>query len=315
MALSDVFVGDFSAAEHKAWRRSRGHLKMQRSRYATLRRVFETGVPAHQDHRESGKDNTPKVSIGRTVNHMNSYQPLFYPESKFGGFTDIDGTVAFYSRVNALLQQSFAVVDFGCGRGEHQEDPVAFRRNLVCLKGKVSRVYGTDVDQVGQTNPSIDEFRPLAPSGPWPFDDRSVNMVVCDWVMEHLPDPSAFFDEARRVLVPGGYICIRTLNIHSYVGVASRLIPNKLHSKVLAKVQDGRKEEDVFPTLYRCNTISTVRKQFKIRNFRAVVYGYEAEPSYLSFAKLAYALGVLNQKFAPGFLRPAILAFGQTPIN
>jgi len=26
-----------------------------------------------------------------------------YPESRFGGFSDIDGTVTFYSRVNALL--------------------------------------------------------------------------------------------------------------------------------------------------------------------------------------------------------------------
>ena len=44
---------------------------------------------------------------------------------------------------------------------------------------------------------------------------------------------------------------------------------------------------------------------------RAVVYGYEAEPSYLHFSKLSYGLGVLHQKFAPGFLRPAIFAFGQ----
>jgi len=27
----------------------------------------------------------------------------FYPESRFGGFTQIDGTVAFYSRVQALV--------------------------------------------------------------------------------------------------------------------------------------------------------------------------------------------------------------------
>jgi hypothetical protein len=45
--------------------------------------------------------------------------------------------------------------------------------------------------------------------------------------------------------------------------------------------------------------------------FEHVVYGYEAEPSYLSFSKFAYALGVLHQKLAPGFLRPAIFAFGR----
>jgi hypothetical protein len=50
-------------------------------------------------------------------------------------------------------------------------------------------------------------------------------------------------------------------------------------------------------------------------HFRAVVYGYEAEPSYLSFAKLAYAIGVVHQKFVPGFLRLAIFAFGQSQID
>ena len=27
----------------------------------------------------------------------------FYPESRFGGFTDIDGTIAFYTRVHSQL--------------------------------------------------------------------------------------------------------------------------------------------------------------------------------------------------------------------
>ena len=42
-----------------------------------------------------------------------------------------------------------------------------------------------------------------------------------------------------------------------------------------------------------------------------VVYGHEAEPSYLSFSRIADFLGVLHQRFAPGFMRPSILAFGK----
>jgi SAM-dependent methyltransferase len=246
---------------------------------------------------------------------MHMYQALFYPELSFGGFTDIDGTVAFYSRVNALLQSSFVVVDFGCGRGSHRHDPVMFRRSLRCLKGKVSRIIGVDVDEVERTNSSIDEFRSLVPDCPWPFGDRSVDVVICDSVIEHLPDPSAFFHEAKRVLVGGGYLCIRTPNVHSYVGIASRLVPNRYHRTVLSRVQTGREEDDVFPTLYRCNTISALRHLLANSRFRAVVYGYEAEPSYLHFAKLAYAIGVFHQKFAPGFLRPAIFAFRQSQIS
>jgi len=45
--------------------------------------------------------------------------------------------------------------------------------------------------------------------------------------------------------------------------------------------------------------------------FECVVYGYEAEPSYLSFSKIAYFWGVLHQKVSPGFMKPVIFAFGK----
>ena len=35
----------------------------------------------------------------------------FYPESRFGGFTDLGGTVAFYLRVNALAASKDVVLE------------------------------------------------------------------------------------------------------------------------------------------------------------------------------------------------------------
>lgn len=88
-----------------------------------------------------------------------SDQERFYPEAKFGGFTDIDGTVAFYNRINALLEPSFVVLDVGCGRGAFNEDLVPLRRDLRILKGKVAKVIGIDVDRDAADNPSLDDFR------------------------------------------------------------------------------------------------------------------------------------------------------------
>src|SRR5262245_37494020 len=180
---------------------------------------------------------------------MDSKQ-TFYPESRFGGFTDIDGTVAFYNRINALIEPRFVVLDVGCGRGAYGEDRVALRRNLRILKGKAAKVIGIDVDAAGASNPFLDEFRRLE-GARWPLDDRSVDLIVCDSVLEHIPDPEAFFSEISRIIRPGGYLCLRTPNSLSYVAVVSKVIPNRYHSKVLTKVQDSRKEEDVFPTYYR----------------------------------------------------------------
>jgi SAM-dependent methyltransferase len=241
----------------------------------------------------------------------NPYQSKFYPETNFGGFTDVDGTILFYSRVNALLKPEFRVVDFGCGRGAHGEDDIPFRRTLRTLRGKVARVIGIDVDPAGTENTSLDEFHLLRQDGTWPLDSESVDLIVCDNVMEHLPDPELFFSEASRVLRREGYVLIRTPNRLGYVGVISSLVPNRMHAKLVSNVQDQRKAQDVFPTLYRCNTVFALRRALRKHGFQCTVYGFEAEPSYLKFSKLAYGLGVIHQKLAPKFMRLAIFAFGQ----
>ena len=235
---------------------------------------------------------------------------IFYPETQFGGFTDIDGTVAFFNRVNSLLEPSFAVLDVGCGRGAYAEDPVPLRKNLRIMKGKVSKVIGIDVDQGAQDNPFLDEFY-LIQGNSWPVNDNSIDLTICDNVLEHIDHPNAFLAEVRRVLKHGGLLCIRTQNRWSYVALAATLIPNKYHAAVTSVVQDGRKEEDVFPTVYKCNSMKKLRHFMNKYGFECVVYGYEAEPSYLSFSKIAYFMGVLHQRFAPGFLKPAIFAFGR----
>jgi len=234
----------------------------------------------------------------------------FYPEARFGGYTDVDGTIAFFNRVNSLIGSNFVVLDVGCGRGAYSEDPILTRKNLRNLRGKATEVIGIDVDQNAKNNPFLDDFR-LVQHDSWPVDSNSIDLIVCDNVLEHIGNPGNFFEEIHRVIKNGGFLCIRTPNRWSYIALAAKLIPNKYHSNVISAVQNGRNDEDVFPTLYRCNSIGKIKKNMKKIGFDCVVYGYEAEPSYLSFSKVAYSFGVLHQRFAPGFMRPAIFAFGQ----
>jgi SAM-dependent methyltransferase len=235
----------------------------------------------------------------------------FYPESRFGGFTDVDGTVRFYSRLRALITAESVVADVGCGRGARSEDDVSFRRDLTRLRGRCRSVIGIDVDAAAANNPAIDEFRPI-PDGRWPLQDASVDVAFADWVLEHVDDPRRFFAEAARAVKPGGYFCARTANKWGYVSVASRLIPNRLHQRVLSRVQAHRAERDVFPTRYRCNTRAVLTKLLRETGFSDhVVYGYEAEPSYLSFSRVAYAVGVLHQRLAPRAIKAALFVFAR----
>ncbi len=240
-----------------------------------------------------------------------AYLPSFYAEARFGGFTYVDSTIAFFLHVNALIIADSMVLDIGSGRGRYGDDPVAVRRNLRIFKGRCRKVIGIDVDPIAAENPFIDEFR-LIEGDCWPVDDQSIDVSICDSVLEHIPDPDRFFSELQRVTKPGGYVCLRTPNSLSYFGLTSRLIPDRLHFRVLTTVQsDAVEERDVFPTVYRCNTRGKLRRMLTKYGFDNYVGGYEAEPAYLSFSRVAYALGVLHQKFAPNIFKVALLAFGR----
>jgi SAM-dependent methyltransferase len=238
------------------------------------------------------------------------YKNFFYPESRFGGFSNVDGTLAFYHRVNALIDTQTTVIDVGCGRGSYQDDPVSYRKQVRILKGKCLAVIGLDVDPSAQENPYLDEFR-LITGEKWPVDDESAGLCLADNVLEHIENPDRFFLECKRMLIPGGYLCIRTPNLLSYVGLIARLVPNRQHVPVLQIVKDDVNEVDVFPTYYRCNTLLRLRSTLQRLGFDACVYGYEAEPTYLSFSKISYGLGVIFGRVTPNNFRVGIHAFAR----
>jgi hypothetical protein len=93
--------------------------------------------------------------------------------------------------------------------------------------------------------------------------------------------------------------------------LTSKLVPNKSHAQVLARVKEETRAVDVFPTHYRCNNILILRRYLNRHGFEHAVYGISPEPSYLSFSRMASRLGVLYHRYAPSYLRPVILAFAR----
>ena len=244
------------------------------------------------------------------------YKHLYYPESRFGSFTDVDDTIVFYNRVNSLINFSSIILDIGCGRGAYAEDPVSIRRELRIFRGKCKKIIGIDVDSNARENPVLDAFHLIGSNSHWPLKDESVDVALSDWVLEHVEDPWLFFSECRRVIRQGGYLCIRTTNIFSYYGSVARLIPNRFRTVIIRRVfADPGKEEDIFPTFYRCNTVGKLRGMLNELGFEHCVYGYQAEPSHFSFSRLFYFMGVVHQRFAPNVLKPAIFAFARKKVT
>lgn len=235
---------------------------------------------------------------------------ILYPEVAAGGFTHIDGTIDFYNRVNALLASEMTVVDFGAGRGAfYSDDKVKYRRDLRHLRGKVKKVIGLDVDPVVKENRTVDESFVIRAEDPLPLPNQSVDIFVADWTFEHIADPTFIVGEISRVLKPGGWICARTPNRWGYIGIGTNLVPNRLHKRFMRTLQKDRKGLDVFPTVYRMNTIARINRYFSPREFENFSYTINPEPAYFGNSKLAWLAMMALSRFLPRRFGAVLLIF------
>lgn len=235
----------------------------------------------------------------------------YYPESQFGGYSRVDGTIPFFGRIQSLAQPQMVVLDVGCGRGNAAE---RFATNpwekCRLLKGRCRHVIGIDVSPAGEQNPLLDEFRRIE-GDDWPVETESIDLLYSDAVLEHVERPEKFFSECHRVLKPGGLLCIRTPNRWSYISMIASLVPNRWHAKVVSYVQKGREARDVFPTFYRANTPRAIRRLLRDHGFDGCVYPHISEPNYFGFSRLLYAIGVYVHRWLPSLFWPLLFVFAR----
>ena len=111
----------------------------------------------------------------------------YYPEAAVGGFPHTDGEIEFYLRVGSLVGPESRVLDLGAGRGQWAIEPApATRRDVRRLKGRVREVIGTDVDPAVLDNPTLDRALVTELGAPLPFEDDSFDLVIADYVLEHV---------------------------------------------------------------------------------------------------------------------------------
>jgi SAM-dependent methyltransferase len=206
----------------------------------------------------------------------------------------VDSIVVLFAFAQLLATDATTIVDVGCGRGA-MIDPDTGERRLHDLRMTGRTVIGIDVDPVGAENPVIDEFRQIS-DGSWPLDDGSVDLALCDWVLEHIASPEEFVGELHRVLRPGGAFVARTVSKGSVLSRTARLVPNRHHSRVLSRLQPRREEQDVFPTVYRMNTPQDLAKVFD-RDFDWAVSFHPGLSEYAKpWPRLARTLTVVEPR-------------------
>jgi SAM-dependent methyltransferase len=212
--------------------------------------------------------------------------------------------------VNALLEPECTVLDFGAGRGKWATRRTGFRLALLDLRQRARRVIGADVDVAVRENPLLHEALVIGADGRIPLPDASVDLIVAWAVLEHVQDPQATATELTRVLKPGGWLCAWTPNKWGLVGIGARLVPNRFHARVLKGVlRDARRHEDIFPTVYRMNTLRALRRLFPTDGFSHHGYTWAGPPAYHGNRMLLARIWQLLAWLSPSFLRPFLHVF------
>jgi len=203
------------------------------------------------------------------------------------------------------------VLDFGAGRGSAlHEDPCDYRRELQRLQGKVASIVGVDIDDEINKHPSLDEINIIKIGETLPYSDSTFDLIVSDYVFEHIDEPKFVVKELERVLKPGGWLCARTPNRWGYIGIGARLIPNKLHAPLAKILQGGiREKQDVFPTRYLLNTLTTLRKYFQLDIWEHFSYTINPEPAYFGNSKFLWGFMFLWSYLTPRALDSVLLIF------
>jgi len=236
----------------------------------------------------------------------------FHPEITAGGYPHNDGTVEFYQRVVSVLPEGATVLDLGAGRGlQFEVNAGPWRHWLVRLGKRYSRRIGVDVDPAVKTNPELDQAEIIEPGKPLPFADQTFDLILCDWVVEHVEDPKSFVSEMQRVLKVGGWFCARTPNRWSYFAVGARLLTAAMETKVLRILAPHREEADVFPKFYRLNTLGDIAKRFGPDSWVNASYTHNIIPGYHGNMPWLFHLISLYQRITPRSLGTIILIFAR----
>jgi SAM-dependent methyltransferase len=225
----------------------------------------------------------------------------YNPNSKFvGGFTNNDGTIDFYLRVKALVNEDSVVLDLGAGRAAWNEDTQCeTRRKIRTLRGEVKEVIAADFDKAVLLNRASDR-QILMDNNGIDLPKNSVDLVVADYVLEHIDDAGKFVNHVDYLLKPGGWFCARTPHKWSYVALAARLLPNSIHVRILKYVQPDRLAKDIFPTTYQLNTHRDVKRLFP--KWSDKTFTYKGDPAYFFGVKWLYiALRGLHSVLLPQF--------------
>lgn len=188
--------------------------------------------------------------------------------------------------IQKYLTPGGRLLDAGCGRYLKFSKEWAARAEVV----------GIDLESTLETSNVGSPYGVRGDLNHLPFASGYFDLIISRHVVEHLEEPPRVFREFHRVLKPGGKVILLTPNKWDYISVIAALTPYSWHRALVSRIFQVS-EDDVYPTLYRANTLSKIKKELQSaglneRELQAINH----YPAYLMVSPVLFRLGVLYER-------------------
>lgn len=180
---------------------------------------------------------------------------------------DVTHAQRHYARaLDGMVAVGIRWLDIGCGR-QILPDWVMSTARQRALAARASVLVGMDVDAAILDHPLLDG-RVMGLGEDMPFEAETFDLISANMVFEHVADPDQVLREVRRTLKPGGRLLFHTPNYRHYMVALASRVPDRL-KRFLVRFLERRHDEDIFPTLYRLNTVDRIREAAESAGFEA----------------------------------------------
>jgi SAM-dependent methyltransferase len=237
----------------------------------------------HQYMRRPQSTMDGAASSSLTLLAMASLNERAFNRFYYGRKDFTDGTSEFHSMIAGQAATSGEILEIGCGPSNVTSDFLATLGNLT----------GLDVSEEVNQNRALSRAL-MFDGGRFPCEDHSFDLVVSNYVLEHVEFPETHFREVARVLRPGGAYVFRTPNLFHYVAAVSFLLPHRAHRVLANRLRRlPSAAHEPYPTFYRANTSRRLRSLLRCASLSTVeIRAIEKEPTY-GRANIVLFIGML----------------------
>lgn len=194
-----------------------------------------------------------------------------------------------------LVNKSTKVLDAGCGK----------KGIMNKYKGSAAIIVGMDLQLSALKLNSAMDYKVVSGVYQIPFKENSFDVIVSQWVVEHLNEPDTAFREFSRVLKKGGSLIVVTNSVYNPLMFFNAIMPEAIRDRIKKRCLPPEIEEDTFPTYYRCNTLGKMKAAMRSAGLSKKHACYVGDPSFFVYSKTIFPLTLIYELFTSWkFLRP-----------